>query len=91
MTKNDTDLSRFFFKTMIVIVFQFIANLKFTCSNNVDNRSHFYKVNPETGSAVHVVPENDTRFALLANFFTSNGLGGEVSGDRLSVNLILKF
>lgn len=59
-------------------VLQFIGNVRLTC-NHIDNSSHIYKVNPETESQVHKnLPQNDTRFALLANFFTSNGLKGEV-------------
>lgn len=47
--------------------------------NLVNNSTHIYKVNPLTGDQEHdSVPQNDTRFALLANFFTSNGLKGEV-------------
>lgn len=50
-----------------------------TC-DRINNRSHFYKVNPETGGQVHGnLPNNDTRFALLANFYTSNGFAGKVS------------
>lgn len=61
------------------IDFQLIKNLEITC-NQVKNRSHFYKVDPDTKGQVHGnLPDNETRFALLANFYTSNGLQGEVS------------
>lgn len=74
------------------MVFQFIANVKFT-RNNVDNHSHFYKVDPETGSAVHGVIKNDTRFAMLGHFFASNGLRGEVSAERpyIVIKILIHF
>lgn len=50
-----------------------------TC-DQIYNRSHFYKVNPETAGQVHGnLPNNDTRFTLLANFYTSNGFPGKAS------------
>lgn len=68
-------------KPSTTVIFQLIANVRFTKNNDDNNRSHIYKVSPETNSTVHVEPKNNTNFALLGNFFTSNGLGGEVSAN----------
>ncbi|XP_025416016.1 ester hydrolase C11orf54 homolog isoform X2 [Sipha flava] len=58
---------------------EFIGNVKFSGNNHTINRSHFYKINPETKGILHGnLPQNETRFALLANFYTSNGFSGEV-------------
>ncbi|KAL4107359.1 hypothetical protein QTP88_017718 [Uroleucon formosanum] len=60
---------------------EFIGNVRLTSDNNVNNNngSHLYKVDPQTGSQVHHrLPHDETRFALLANFYTSRGMKGEV-------------
>ncbi|VVC31574.1 Domain of unknown function DUF1907 [Cinara cedri] len=58
---------------------EFVGNVQISC-NHVNNSSHVYRVDRQTTEdQVHEnLPRNETRFALLANFYTCNGFGGEV-------------
>lgn len=54
--------------------------MSMTSDNGVNNRSHLYQTNADTGNIVHeTLPNDETRFAHMANLYTSNGLKGEVS------------
>ncbi|XP_050428748.1 ester hydrolase C11orf54 homolog [Adelges cooleyi] len=54
------------------------GNVHMACSY-VKNSSRVVKINSETKSyELEQLPANETRFALLANFYTSNGVRGEV-------------
>lgn len=59
---------------------EFIGNVQLTSNDSVNNNSsHIYKVDIQTESQVHNrLPQDETRFALLANFFTSRGFKGQV-------------
>lgn len=58
---------------------QLAGNVHVSC-NNVTNGTRLVKVNPENKSYIlEKLPTNETRFALLANYYTSNGFKGEVS------------
>ncbi|XP_050535250.1 ester hydrolase C11orf54 homolog [Daktulosphaira vitifoliae] len=56
-----------------------LAGNVYSSCNNVINGTRLVKVNPKNKSYIlEKLPTNETRFALLANYYSSNGLKGDV-------------
>ncbi|VVC29291.1 Domain of unknown function DUF1907 [Cinara cedri] len=57
-----------------------VVRVKMTAAGDcIENRSKTFTMNESTGECVHVsMPDDETRFSLMANFFTCNGQTGKV-------------
>lgn len=64
-----------------------MENVKIT-GDHVENKSHILTSAESTGECFHSsLPDDETRFSMLSNFFASNGYKGEVLMDFVLLKL----